>query len=115
MTFPPTPAGGRAAECKPSPRKAAATPPAELPAQPPKPPKYRQFIKLAICLKPQVCKAPEIAPKGTAAAAIDPPRTAPKSGAEIIAEAAQPDGDRSRRAAARRHRARAREQEPRQT
>ena len=63
MTFPYAPARGRAVECKPSPRKGAAALPAELPAQPPQPPKYRQFIKLAICLKPQVCKAPEIAAK----------------------------------------------------
>ena len=63
MTFPYAPARPRAAECKPSPRKGSAAPPAELPAQPPQPPKYRQFIKLAICLKAQVCKAPEIATK----------------------------------------------------
>lgn len=61
MTFPYGRARRRAAECKPSPRKGAAALPAELPAQPPQPPKYRQFIKLAICLKAQVCKAPEIA------------------------------------------------------
>lgn len=56
MTFPYAPARGRAAECKPSPRKGAAALPAELPAQPPQPPKYRQFFKLVICLKAQVCK-----------------------------------------------------------
>lgn len=56
MTFPYGRARRRAAECKPSPRKGAAALPAELPAQPPQRPKYRQFIKLAICLKAQVCK-----------------------------------------------------------
>ena len=56
MTFLYGRARKRAAECKPSPRKSAAALPAELPAQPPQPPKYRQFFKLAICLKAQVCK-----------------------------------------------------------
>lgn len=72
MTFPHAPARGRAAECKPSPRKGAATPPAELPAQPPQPPKNRQFFKLAICLKTQVCKAPEIAAEAARSRRRDP-------------------------------------------
>lgn len=92
MTFPPTPAGGRAAECKPSPRKAAAAHPAELPPQPPQPPKNRQFFKLAICLKPQVCKAPEIAKEATRSRRRDPAEPPPAgaaTAAEIIATAAE--------------------------
>ena len=91
-TFPHAPARGRAAECKPSPRKAAAAHPAELPAQPPQPPKYRQFFKLAICLKAQVCKAPEIAKEAARSRRRDPAEPPPAgaaTAAEIIATAAE--------------------------
>lgn len=116
MTFPHAPAGGRAAECKPSPPEAAAAHPAELPPQPPQPPKYRQFFKLAICLKAQVCKRRKIAQKGTTTAAIDPPRAAPRSGAEIIAGAPRANGDRGRVSrGARRQRAKTRQRTKRAT
>lgn len=92
MTFPYAPARGRAAECKPSPRKGAAALPAELPAQPPQPPKYRQFFKLVICSKPQVCKAPEIAAKAARSCRRDPaepPAAGAATDAESIATAAE--------------------------